>query len=109
MTTATAQAFANIVFIKYWGNRDNTLRLPSNGSISMNLDRLYTRMTVSFKPSLPYGELVINGQETTGEDRDLIHGMANITERLRDYASRALIRSGPQGSIVPSYCFTPMK
>jgi len=28
MTTAIAQAFANIAFIKYWGNRDNTLRRP---------------------------------------------------------------------------------
>jgi diphosphomevalonate decarboxylase len=88
MTTATAQAFANIAFIKYWGNRDNTLRLPSNGSISMNLDGLYTRTTVSFQPSLPFDELIINGHEVTGPglDRisyilDIIRGMANIHER----------------------------
>jgi diphosphomevalonate decarboxylase len=29
--TATAQAHPNIAFIKYWGNRDHQLRLPSNG------------------------------------------------------------------------------
>ena len=88
MTTATAQAFANIAFIKYWGNRDNTLRLPSNGSISMNLDGLYTRTTVSFQPSLPYDELIINGHEVrgAGSDRisyilDIIRGMANIYDR----------------------------
>ena len=88
MTTATAQAFANIAFIKYWGNRENTLRLPSNGSISMNLDGLYTRTTVSFQPSLPFDELIINGHEVTGHglDRisyilDIIRGMANIHER----------------------------
>ena len=88
MTTATAQAFANIAFIKYWGNRDNTLRLPSNGSISMNLDGLYTRTTVSFQPSLPYDELIINGHEVMGHglDRiayilDIIRGMANIHAR----------------------------
>ena len=87
MTTATAQASPNIAFIKYWGNRDNTLRLPSNGSISMNLDSLYTKTTVSFQPSLPYDELIINGHETTGKglDRishilDIIRGMTNITE-----------------------------
>ena len=88
MTTAIAQAFANIAFIKYWGNRDNTLRLPSNSSISMNLDGLYTRTTVSFQPSLPYDELIINGHEVrgAGSDRisyilDIIRGMANIHER----------------------------
>jgi diphosphomevalonate decarboxylase len=88
MTTATAIANPNLAFIKYWGNRDNTLRLPSNGSISMNLDGLYTRTTVSFQPSLPFDELIINGHEVTGHglDRiayvlDIIRGMANIHEQ----------------------------
>ena len=88
MTTATAIANPNLAFIKYWGNRDNILRLPSNGSISMNLDGLYTRTTVSFQPSLPYDELIINGHEVmgTGLDRisyilDIIRGRANIQER----------------------------
>ena len=39
---ATALAHPNIAFIKYWGNQDNTLRLPSNASLSMNLGSLYT-------------------------------------------------------------------
>jgi diphosphomevalonate decarboxylase len=88
MTTATAQANPNLAFIKYWGNRNNTLRLPMNGSISMNLDGLYTRTTVSFQPSLPYDELIINGHEVMGHglDRisyilDIIRGMANIYDR----------------------------
>ena len=88
MTTATAQSHPNIAFIKYWGNRDNTLRLPMNGSISMNLDGLYTRTTVSFQPSLPFDELIINGYEVTGAGLervsfilDIVRGMANITER----------------------------
>jgi len=54
----------------------------------MNLDGLYTRTTVSFQPSLPYDELIINGHEVMGHglDRishflDIIRGMANIHER----------------------------
>lgn len=88
MTTSTAQSNPNIAFIKYWGNRDNMLRLPVNGSISMNLDGLFTRTTVSFQPSLPFDELIINGHEVMGQglDRvayilDIIRGTANIHER----------------------------
>jgi diphosphomevalonate decarboxylase len=88
MTTATAQAAANIAFIKYWGNHDNTLRLPLNGSISMNLDGLITRTTVSFQHSLAFDELIINGHEVTGAglDRvsyilDIIRGMADIYDQ----------------------------
>ena len=88
MTTATAEAHPNIAFIKYWGNRDNKLRLPMNGSLSMNLDGLTTRTTVSFQPSLPFDELVINGHEVAGaglqrvsQILDLIRGMGNIKDR----------------------------
>ena len=83
----TAIANPNIAFIKYWGNRDDTLRLPVNGSISMNLEGLFTRTMVSFQPSLPFDELIINNHEVTGKglDRvsqilDIIRGKANIKD-----------------------------
>ena len=85
MSTFTALAHPNIAFIKYWGNRDNALRLPSNGSISMNLDGLFTRTTVSFQPSLPFDELIINGHAVMGKGLerisyilDLVRVMAGI-------------------------------
>jgi len=81
MTTATAQGHPNIAFIKYWGNRDNSLRIPMNGSISMNLDGLFTRTMVSFQPSLPFDELIINGHEVAGAGRDRV---SSILDLLRD-------------------------
>lgn len=66
MITATAQAHPNIAFIKYWGNRDETLRLPANGSISMNLAGLETRTTVTFDPSLPADSLTLNASPVRG-------------------------------------------
>ena len=86
-STVTSFASANIAFIKYWGNRDNALRLPSNGSISMNLDGLFTRTTVTFNSS-QRDSLLINDHPVIGKglDRvsyilDLVREMAHITER----------------------------
>jgi diphosphomevalonate decarboxylase len=88
MTTASAIANPNLAFIKYWGNRDDTLRLAMNGSISMNLQGLYTRTTVRFQGGLSSDRLRINGYEVTGKGLsrvsyilDIIRGMANINER----------------------------
>src|SRR5512143_2300922 len=81
MHPATAQAHPNIAFIKYWGNRDDALRLPANGSISMNLDGLHTRTTVSFQPSLPYDELVINGREVAGPALERVSAMLDLVRQ----------------------------
>lgn len=66
-TIATARACSNIAFIKYWGNRNSALRLPANGSISMNLDGLETVTTVRFDPALPADRLILDGREQGGE------------------------------------------
>ncbi len=81
--TATALAHPNIAFIKYWGNRDNALRLPSNGSISMNLEGLFTRTTVSFQPSLPFDELIINGHAVMGKGLERV---SYILDLVREQA-----------------------
>ena len=61
--TASAAAHPNIAFIKYWGNRDNALRLPSNGSVSMNLGALATKTTVTFRKDLKADVLTVNGAQ----------------------------------------------
>jgi diphosphomevalonate decarboxylase len=58
--SATAVAHPNIAFIKYWGNRDESINLPSNGSISMNLGDLEARTTVTFTSDLSEDVLSIN-------------------------------------------------
>ena len=64
MTARTASAIANpnIAFIKYWGNRDPTLRLPANGSISMTLGGLETQTTVTFDEDLSSDHISVDGQ-----------------------------------------------
>lgn len=55
-----ALAHPNIAFIKYWGNRDEALRLPANGSLSMNLGALSTTTSVEFRSDLKQDDLIID-------------------------------------------------
>src|SRR5512135_2653089 len=64
---ATAVACANIALIKYWGNRDQALRLPSNSSLSMNMAGLTTITTVEFDPALKQDVLILGGREIGGK------------------------------------------
>jgi diphosphomevalonate decarboxylase len=61
-STATAVAHPNIAFIKYWGVREASIHLPENGSISMNLGALETRMTVTIEEQLGNYRLEINNE-----------------------------------------------
>ena len=60
--SSTALAHPNIAFIKYWGNQDDTLRVPMNSSLSMNLAALSTTTSVEFLPGLRQDELFIDDQ-----------------------------------------------
>ena len=91
--TSTALAHPNIAFIKYWGNRDDTLRLPSNGSISMNLDGLFTRTTVSFSPSAQTDSLLLNNRQVTGPGLDRVSSILDIVRGMADLSQRAEVVS----------------
>ena len=79
---ATARAHPNIAFIKYWGNRDDALRLPANSSISMNLEGLFTETTVRWE-NFPNDRLILNGKEEFGKalERVSLH-LARLRQRL---------------------------
>lgn len=105
MSTATAIAHPNIAFIKYWGNRDQALRLPSNSSISMNLDGLETRTTVRFDSQLAADELDLNGAPAAPAQvarvsamLDLVRSMAGVS----DFASVTSSNNFPSGSGIAS-------
>ncbi len=91
--SATAQASPNIAFIKYWGNRDSALRLPVNGSISMNLDGLFTRTCISFQPSLALDELVINGHQVMGKGLERVAALLELVRQAAGISLRAEVVS----------------
>lgn len=75
----TAIAPSNIAFTKYWGKKDEVLRLPENGSISMCLSNLLTTTTVEFQKNLKEDQILINGEDTrVSKYLDIIRQMAGI-------------------------------
>ncbi len=93
ISSATALAHPNIAFIKYWGNRDDSLRLPQNGSISMNLAELSTRTMLTFDPSLPRDIFDLNGTRQSGESLHRVTNHLNIIRGLRGVSVHAHIMS----------------
>lgn len=86
---ATAVAPSNIAFIKYWGKKDEKLRLPENGSVSMNLSGLYTTTTVEFSPDYKKDIIVFNGRREKNEENrgikhlNLVRQMAGISQKAK--------------------------
>jgi diphosphomevalonate decarboxylase len=86
---ASAVAPSNIAFIKYWGKKDEVLRLPENGSISMTLSNLLTTTTVEFNPIFKEDSITINSVQEENEGSraikhlDRIRALAKITDRAK--------------------------
>lgn len=86
---STAVAPSNIAFIKYWGRKNEKLRLPTNGSISMDLSDLVTTTTVEFSSDLEEDIVIINKQ-TLGNEKekvvnhlDRVRKLANINQKAK--------------------------
>lgn len=92
-SAATALAHPNIAFIKYWGNRDNLLRLPANGSISMNLAGLYTRTTVIFDPTISVDTLTLNGTPAFGPGLQRVSAMLDRVRQMAGLHQHARVES----------------
>lgn len=107
MTTLSAAATAhpNIAFIKYWGNQDETLRVPSNGSISMNLGGLTTQTRVTFDSHLPEDIFDLNGVRQSGQFLKRVTSHLNLIRGIRGLAVHAHVLSEnnfPTGSGIAS-------
>jgi diphosphomevalonate decarboxylase len=103
--SATALAHPNIAFIKYWGNRDQDLRLPSTGSISMSLEGLFTRTTVTFSASLKADSLRIGKRQVTGPGLERVSGSLDLVRELAGIHDRAEVVSDnnfPSGTGIAS-------
>ncbi|MDO8583340.1 MAG: diphosphomevalonate decarboxylase [bacterium] len=97
---ATAVAPSNIAFIKYWGRKDEELRLPENGSISMNLSNLQTITTVEFSSDFKGDEIVINGIREENEGSRAIKHLDRIRKIAKiNYKAKVVTKNNfPTGT-----------
>jgi len=92
-STAKAAAHPNIAFIKYWGNQDHDLRIPANGSLSMNLEGLETQTTVSFDTFLDQDQLILNGEPGGEKALDRVSSLLDRVRELAEIETRAQVLS----------------
>lgn len=82
---ATAKAQTNIALIKYWGKRNEELILPTNNSLSVTLDGLYTETTVHFKEQLEQDKFILNNELISGIMYDRV---TKYLDLFREYANK---------------------
>jgi diphosphomevalonate decarboxylase len=87
---ATAEAPSNLAFVKYWGRKDEELRLPTNANVSVCLDGMTTITTVEFDEMLEVDTLEVTGViqegrslEKASKHLDRIRKLAGIDTRAR--------------------------
>jgi diphosphomevalonate decarboxylase len=101
----TVKAPANIAFIKYWGKRNEKLRLPANSSISMNLSGAYTTTSVEFDSKLKSDILILNNKEVVGREMERVSKHLDLIRSIaksKNYAQVKSTNNFPKGAGIAS-------
>lgn len=100
MKKATAIAPSNIAFTKYWGRKDERLRLPINGSVAMTLSNMLTTTTVEFDEKLKKDDITINNEKQEKEVEKVIKHLDRIRKLagIKTFAKVVSINSFPTGT-----------
>jgi diphosphomevalonate decarboxylase len=87
---STATACSNQALIKYWGKSDEELKLPSNNSIAVCLDKLTTKTTVEFSTKYKEDIIVIDGKRV---DDPRVKKHLDVIRKLADESYKAKVMS----------------
>lgn len=88
MKKATIKASSDIALVKYWGKKDEILRLPENGSVSIVLDGLDTITTVEFSKDYTADQVFIQDEKIAVSFREAGRVSKHL-DRLRELAKQA--------------------
>jgi diphosphomevalonate decarboxylase len=100
MRKVTIKTASDIALIKYWGKKDEVLRLPENGSISIKLDGLDTVTTVEFQQGLETDDITIQGESDHEEITRVVKHLDRIRKQFsKDVYARVVSRNTfPKGT-----------
>lgn len=84
MKKATYKVSSDIALVKYWGKKDELLRLPENGSIAISLEGLDTVTTVEFDESLKQDEVIIEGNQSQKESKRVVKHLNRIRKLAKE-------------------------
>jgi diphosphomevalonate decarboxylase len=80
----TARSTPNIALIKYWGNRNDELRLPMADSVSITLDSPGVEVSIEHSPVFSLRSYLPDGTEKILKEKDSarIEGHLNLTKNF---------------------------
>ncbi len=84
---STVKASSDIALVKYWGKKDEVLRLPENGSVSIKLDGLDSITTVEFDKKYSSDEFIIEGEKidaTSAEAKRVVQHLNRIRKIAKE-------------------------
>lgn len=91
----TARSTPNIALIKYWGNRNDEMRLPMADSCSITLDRPGIEVTVEHAPSLTVDSYSMEGERKNLKEKDIARYAKHLELTKRFLALRGIAHALP--------------
>ena len=89
----TVRAHTNIALIKYWGKKDEDLKLPYTSSLSLTLDQFYTETSVVFDVHLESDQIYLDGMLLVGEEKTRVVDFLNRFRLMYHVSMFAWVRS----------------
>ena len=80
--TAFAHASVNIALLKYWGKKDEKLKIPFQSSISLTLNELYSETKITLDSSLTNDVLFLNGSRAATSDEQKLQTYLDLVRKI---------------------------
>jgi len=92
-----ARAHVNFALIKYWGKKNEKLRLPFQASLSFTIDKLFTDTKVTVNKKLIKDKITINGISDERLNKRVIQHLNLIRSKynIKDYVEVTSVNNVP--------------